>query len=57
MIIESIAVYNLIGEKLLEFKQVNVNKYTLNLGQISKGFYLVQINGSNYTAARKIMLK
>jgi endonuclease I len=57
LIIKSITVYNLIGEKITEVKDINANKYTLDLGRFLKGYYVVQINGSNFSTARKIMLK
>ena len=57
LLIKSIMVYNLIGEKILEFDQVNTTKYTVNLAAFSKGFYIIQVNGVESTAARKVMLK
>jgi len=57
MILESIQVFNLIGEKVLEYTNLNSYHFSIDLGQFPKGFYIIQVDGSNSKAVRKIMLK
>ena len=55
--INSIKVYNLIGEKMLEISNLNVAKYTIELSRFPKGMYIIQINDSENSIVRKVMLK
>ena len=55
--INSIKVYNLIGEKMLEMSNLNAAKYTIELGHFPKGIYILQVDNSENSIVRKVMLK
>ena len=55
--INSIKIYNLIGKKMLEMSNLNVAKYTIELSRFPKGMYIIQINDSENSIVRKVMLK
>ncbi|MCK5029165.1 MAG: endonuclease [Bacteroidales bacterium] len=55
--INSIVVYNLIGEKVLEFNEVNSSFFTFNVEHLPKGFYFIQVEYLNEAYVQKIMLK
>ncbi len=55
--INSIKVYNLIGEKMLEMSNLNAVKYTVELSQFPKGIYILQVNNLENSVVRKVMLK
>ena len=55
--INSIKIYNLIGEKVLEINDLNTFIYTVELDIYPKGIYILQIDNSQNTIVRKIMLK
>jgi endonuclease I len=55
--INSIKVYNLIGEKMLEISNLNTAKYTIELSRFPKGIYILQIDDSENSIVRKVMLK
>jgi len=57
VLIKSVQVFNLIGEKIMEYNYVNESQIRINLEQFSKGFYMIQVNSSNSTIVKKIMLK
>ena len=55
--INSIKIYNLIGEKVLEISDLNTAIYTVDLNMYPKGIYILQIDNSQNTVVRKIILK
>ena len=55
--INSIKIYNLIGKKMLEISNLNVAKYTIELSRFPKGMYIIQVNDSENSIVRKVMLK
>jgi|GEM_PF-826308 len=57
VLINSVQVFNLVGEKVLDYNNVNESQIRINLEQFSKGLYMIQVNSSNSTAVKKIMLK
>ena len=55
--INSIKIYNLIGKKMLEMSNLNAAKHTIELSQFPKGMYIIQVNNSENSIVRKVMLK
>jgi len=55
--INSIKIYNLIGKKMLEMSNLNAAKYTIELNRFPKGMYIIQVNDSENSIVRKVMLK
>jgi endonuclease I len=55
--IKSVQVYNLIGEKILEYNQINESSFKVDLEQFPKGLYIIQVDSPDYTVTKKIMLK
>jgi len=53
----SILIYNLIGEKVIEYSNVNNSLFTFNVEHLPKGVYFIQVDCINNTYVQKIMLK
>ncbi len=56
-LLNSVLIYNLIGEKVLEYNELNSSFFTANVSHLPKGFYFIQIDCLNNTYVQKIMLK
>jgi len=44
--ISNIVVYNLLGKKIKELKNLNAKEFRLNLNELSSGVYLIKVNNS-----------
>ena len=55
--LKSIVIYNLIGEKVLEYNEVSSSFFTFNVEYLPKGVYFIQVDCLNNTYVKKIMLK
>jgi len=56
-LLNSIAVYSLIGEKVLEYSNLNSSLFSFNVEQLPKGVYFMQLDCLDKTYVQKIMLK
>lgn len=55
--INSVFVYNLIGEKVFEINNLSTSNYTIELGQFKSGIYILQVKSLQNNIVRKVMLK
>lgn len=55
--LNSISIYNLIGEMLLEISDLNKPSCTVNLSSFPKGIYIIKISDTEKSISRKIMLR
>ncbi|MBL4604247.1 MAG: T9SS type A sorting domain-containing protein [Flavobacteriaceae bacterium] len=53
----TISVYNYLGQKISEHKNITSGSYSLDLSNQSKGLYLLKINSNGKLASKKIILK
>ncbi|NRA92341.1 MAG: T9SS type A sorting domain-containing protein, partial [Psychroserpens sp.] len=53
-VINSVEVYTLLGQKLYDFQNLNVNQFIIPFSQNKSGIYLVKINDS---LTKKIVVK
>jgi len=55
--INTIKVFNLLGEELSSIQEVGSNVYDLNINSFTPGFYFVQINTKDGVVTRKLSVK
>ncbi|MBI9054740.1 MAG: endonuclease [Bacteroidales bacterium] len=55
--INTIKIYNLLGERIIQINMLNKNNYTIDLSKYPKGIYIVQISNEESNRVRKIILK
>jgi len=55
--LQSIIVYNLIGEKVLDNDDVNGSFYTFKVNNLPKGVYFLQVDCLNNSFVQKIIIK
>jgi endonuclease I len=55
--INTIKIYNLLGERIIQINTMDKNNYTINLSKYPKGIYIVQISNEESNCVRKIILK
>ncbi len=55
--IDFILLYNALGEIVLKINDIDNNKYTISLGKIKTGIYILQVVSDDKTHAQKIMIK
>ncbi|MBU8891959.1 MAG: T9SS type A sorting domain-containing protein, partial [Bacteroidales bacterium] len=54
---ETIKLFNLIGEKVLEASDINSSEVSVNLNQFAKGIYFLQIDNGYNRIVKKVMLE
>ncbi|PLX02716.1 MAG: hypothetical protein C0595_09665 [Marinilabiliales bacterium] len=55
--ISSINIYDAKGRNVLSLKNINVNKYSVNIEQLPKGIYFINMVLNNTTFSRKIIIE
>ncbi len=56
-IITSVTIYNLIGEKIRELNNLDIVKYTLDIGDLPKGMYIVKVDGKENSIVKRVILR
>jgi choice-of-anchor B domain-containing protein len=52
--INTVAVFNTIGQQMLSFKNINSNAFEIDVSQLASGFYIVVVNE---TSSKKLIIK
>jgi endonuclease I len=55
--LKSVFIYNLIGEKVLDYHDINTSFYSFNVNHLPKGVYFIQVDSENIKFVQKIMIK
>lgn len=55
--INSVEVFNVSGQKIIEKTQINSANYTLDVSKLNSGFYFVKTSGSVNNSVKKVLIK